>query len=49
MSTKNRIRDLQQAQHREMTRKLELMTEVRECNRLIESYEKQLEALMVQS
>ena len=49
MSITNRVRDLKQAQHREMKRKLELMTEVRECNRLIESYEAQLEALMVQS
>ena len=49
MSIANRVRDLKQAQNREMKRKLELMTEVRECNRLIESYEAQLEALMVQS
>ena len=45
MSIKNRVRDLQQAQNREMKRKLELMTEVRECNRLIASYEEQLNQL----
>ena len=49
MSIKNRIRDLQQAQYREMKRKLELMTEVHECHRLIESYETQLEALKAQA
>jgi hypothetical protein len=45
MSIKNRVRDLEQAQLREMKRKLALMTEVRECNRLIESYEEQLNQL----
>tara|TARA_R110002012_G_C11304236_1_gene573753 strand:+ start:394 stop:543 length:150 start_codon:yes stop_codon:yes gene_type:complete len=45
MSIKNRVRDLEQAQLREMKRKLELMTEVRECNRLIASYEEQLNQL----
>ena len=45
MSIKNRVRDLEQAQSREMKRKLELMTEVRECNRLIASYEEQLNQL----
>ena len=45
MSITNRVRDLQQAQLREMKRKLELMTEVRECARLIESYENQMKAL----
>ena len=47
MSITNRVRDLQQAQNREMKRKLELMTEVRECQRLIESYEQQLNQLQV--
>ena len=45
MSIKNRVRDLKQAQHYCMKRKLALMTEVRECARLIEYYEEQLNQL----